>query len=369
MGSGRNTDETHMRAALGLAARGLGSVWPNPAVGCVLVARDRVVGRGWTQPGGRPHAETQALDRAGEKARGATAYVTLEPCSHHGQTPPCADALIDAGVARCVVAMTDSDDRVSGQGLARLRAAGIEVTEGVLETEARTLNAGFLLRIGACRPLVTLKTATTLDGRIALANGESKWITGPEARALTHRLRADHDAVMVGSGTALADDPDLTCRLPGVRQRPIVRIVLDGGLRLPPHGSMVRSAATAPVWIVTRSGHPGERLDALRSAGAEIIEISADADGHPQPQAALEALADRGLTRILLEGGGTVAGAFLMVGLIDRVAWFRAPKVIGEDGRAAIAALGLDRLAESPDFLRTSAHPVGVDWVEFYERR
>lgn len=364
----RPDDAIHMRAALGLAARGLGSVWPNPAVGCVLVRDGRVIGRGWTQPGGRPHAETEALRRAGGAARGATAYVTLEPCSHHGKTPPCADALIAAGIARCVVALTDSDPRVSGRGLDRLSAAGISVTHGVLSAEARALNEGFFLRVEAGRPLVTLKTATTLDGRIALANGDSQWITGPEARALTHRLRAGHDAVMVGSGTVLADDPDLTCRLAGVARRPMVRIVLDGGLRLPPHAGMVRSAKVSPVWVVTRTGHADERLEALRALGVEVIEVAADRAGHPAPQAALAALAERGITRVMLEGGGAVAGAFLSAGLIDRLAWFRAAKVIGGDGRAVIAGLGLERLADSPVFSRSAAHAVGQDWVEFYER-
>ncbi|MFQ3623345.1 MAG: bifunctional diaminohydroxyphosphoribosylaminopyrimidine deaminase/5-amino-6-(5-phosphoribosylamino)uracil reductase RibD, partial [Acetobacteraceae bacterium] len=225
-----------MRAALALARRGLGSVAPNPAVGCILVREGRVVGRGWTQPGGRPHAETEALRRAGAEARGATAYVTLEPCCHWGRTPPCTDALIAAGIARAVVALRDPDPRVNGEGLDRLRAAGIAVTEGVLAAEAAELNAGFLSRIRAGRPLVTLKLATTLDGRIAAASGESRWITGAAARRLAHGLRARNDAVMVGSGTALSDDPALTVRVPGLvppgHPGP-VRIVADGRLRLP----------------------------------------------------------------------------------------------------------------------------------------
>ncbi|MBX6375722.1 MAG: bifunctional diaminohydroxyphosphoribosylaminopyrimidine deaminase/5-amino-6-(5-phosphoribosylamino)uracil reductase RibD, partial [Acetobacteraceae bacterium] len=244
-----------MRAALALARRGLGNAWPNPAVGCVLVRDGRVVGRGWTQPGGRPHAETEALRRAGpEGARGATAYVTLEPCSHHGRTPPCCDALIAAGVARVVVALQDPDSRVNGRGIARLRAAGIAVETGLCEAEARAINAGFIRRIHLGLPLVTLKLATTLDGRIATATGESRWITGPEARREAHALRARHDAVLVGSGTVLADDPDLTCRLPGMAKTPVLRVVADSRLRTPPAARLVATARQVPTWIVTRPG-------------------------------------------------------------------------------------------------------------------
>ncbi|MCK5275514.1 MAG: bifunctional diaminohydroxyphosphoribosylaminopyrimidine deaminase/5-amino-6-(5-phosphoribosylamino)uracil reductase RibD, partial [Alphaproteobacteria bacterium] len=220
-----------MRAALALAGRGLGRVWPNPAVGCVLVDRDgRVTGRGWTQPGGRPHAETEALARAGGAAKGATAYVTLEPCVHHGQTPPCADALIEAGVARVIAATEDPDPRVKGGGLGRLRDAGIAVEAGLLREEAELLNAGYLMRQREGRPVVTLKLATTLDGRIATHAGESRWITGEAARARGHMMRARHDAIMVGIGTALADNPTLTCRLPGLEDRSPVRIVVDARL-------------------------------------------------------------------------------------------------------------------------------------------
>ena len=235
-----------MDAALHLARRGLGNAWPNPAVGCVLVREGRVVGRGWTQPGGRPHAETQALLQAGDAARGATAFVTLEPCSHHGRTPPCCDALIHAGVARVVVAMRDPDPRVDGRGLRRLRDAGIEVTEGMGEEAARAMQAGFLKRITEGLPLVTLKLASTLDGRIATAAGESRWITGPDARRQVHAMRARHDAVLVGSGTVLADDPDLTCRIPGMARAPTLRVVADARLRTPPGARLVRTARETP---------------------------------------------------------------------------------------------------------------------------
>jgi diaminohydroxyphosphoribosylaminopyrimidine deaminase / 5-amino-6-(5-phosphoribosylamino)uracil reductase len=227
-------DVEHMAAALSLAARNLGQVWPNPAVGCVVVdAAGRVVGRGFTQPGGRPHAETEALAMAGERARGGTAFVTLEPCAHHGKTPPCAEALIAAGIARCIAAIEDPDPRVSGRGLAMLRQAGIAVETGPLADQARTLNAGFLTRVTAGRPFVALKLATSLDGCIATRAGESRWITGEAARAFGHRLRATHDAIAVGSGTVLADDPELTCRLAGLEHRSPVRLVFDRRGRVP----------------------------------------------------------------------------------------------------------------------------------------
>lgn len=238
----------HMGAALALARRGLGRVWPNPAVGCVIVKDGHVVGRGFTQSGGRPHAEPVALAMAGDAAQGADVYVSLEPCSHFGKTPPCADTLITAGVARVIAAAVDPDPRVSGRGLARLRDAGVDVVEGVRRDEAEALNAGFFSRVRTGRPLVTLKCATTLDGRIALSNGESKWITGPEARRRGHLLRCDHDAILIGSGTALADDPALTCRLPGLEGCSPVRVVMDGSLRLPVTSALVRSARQgAPV--------------------------------------------------------------------------------------------------------------------------
>ncbi|HYF06649.1 MAG TPA: bifunctional diaminohydroxyphosphoribosylaminopyrimidine deaminase/5-amino-6-(5-phosphoribosylamino)uracil reductase RibD, partial [Acetobacteraceae bacterium] len=266
-------DIAPMRAALALARRGLGNAWPNPAVGCVILRGGQVVGRGWTQPGGRPHAETEALARAGEAARGATAYVTLEPCSHWGRTPPCCDALIRAGVARVCVAMGDPDPRVDGRGLARLREAGIEVVTGVLEAEARALNAGFARRITRGLPVVTLKLASTLDGRIATAAGESRWITGAAARREVHALRARHDAILVGSGTVLADDPDLTCRIPGMERVPMLRAVADARLRTPVTARLVTTARAAPSVIVTRPGHRPDALAPYIAAGVEVVTV------------------------------------------------------------------------------------------------
>ena len=361
-----------MRAALGLARRGLGSVWPNPAVGCVIVSPDgagtgRVVGRGWTQPGGRPHAETEALTRAGAAARGATAYVTLEPCSHHGQTPPCADALVAAGIRRAVIALEDPDPRVSGRGLARLRDGGVEVRVGVGADEAAEINAGFFLAVRDKRPLITLKMATTLDGRIATASGESRWITGESARDLAHTLRANHDAVMIGIGTAVADDPALTCRLPGMEQRQPVRIVIDTRLRLPLTSQLVATARRQPTWIITTGADP-IRSRAFAEAGCEMIEAPTDVAGLPELTWIVAELARRKLTRVLVEGGSRLAAAVLRADLADRVVWFHAPSVIGSDGMPAAAAFGITDLKSSPRFARLDVTTIGDDIVETYRR-
>jgi diaminohydroxyphosphoribosylaminopyrimidine deaminase/5-amino-6-(5-phosphoribosylamino)uracil reductase len=354
-------DLANMRAALALARRELGRVWPNPAVGCVLVGDGHVVGRGWTQPGGRPHAETEALRRAGALAKGAIAYVTLEPCAHHGVTGPCSDTLIEAGVGRVVVAAEDPDPRVSGRGLARLREAGLEVTTGVCREEATEINLGFFLRVTQRRPMITLKLASSLDGRIAAAEGDSKWITGDRARAWAHRLRATHDAVLVGSGTALADDPALTCRLPGMEDRSPVRIVADTRLRLPISAEVVRTGHEVATWVVTRLGNDEGRRRALLASGVQVIEVAPDANGRPDACAMAQVLAERGLTRVLLEGGGALAAAFLTAGLVDRVAWFYAPKLIGGDGLPAIGALGLQRVAHAPSFRLRARRALGDD--------
>jgi diaminohydroxyphosphoribosylaminopyrimidine deaminase/5-amino-6-(5-phosphoribosylamino)uracil reductase len=358
-----------MRAALALARRGLGTTWPNPAVGCVITdSAGRVAGRGWTQPGGRPHAETEALQRAGERAAGGTAYVTLEPCSHHGQTPPCADALIQAKLRRVVVACTDPDPRVSGNGIRMLERAGLPVTVGVCEAQARELNAGFFNRILHKRPLVTLKFATTLDGRIATHRGESRWITGPHARQLGHLLRADHDGIMVGVGTAATDNPELTCRLPGLDHRSPVRIVLDGRLRLPLTVKLVSDAKRVPTWLIALPGADGGRRQAYADCGVEIIEVDTDDAGHPSLADALAALAERGLTRVLVEGGSRITAALLRVGLVDRIVWFRAPSLIGGDGIPATQAFGVDHIADLSRFTRVGVFEAGDDLVEMYHR-
>jgi diaminohydroxyphosphoribosylaminopyrimidine deaminase / 5-amino-6-(5-phosphoribosylamino)uracil reductase len=350
-----------MRAALALARRGLGTVWPNPAVGCVIVNRGHVVGRGWTQPGGRPHGETEALVRAGEAVRGATAYVSLEPCCHWGRTPPCTDALVAAGVRRVVIALEDPDPRVAGEGARRLRAAGLDVEIGLCAAEAAEINAGFFRRVRDGRPLVTLKLATSLDGRIATASGESQWISGPAARERAHSLRAVHDAIIVGTGTVLADNPQLTCRLPGLVHRSPVRVVVDRHLRIPLATRLISEAGTVPTWVLTLPSADSDRREAFRSAGARLIDIDPGPDGSGSLAAALAALGERGITRLLVEGGGLLAAAFLRARLVDRVVWVHAPVLIGGDAIPAVAPLGLDALRDAPRLERLATETVGDD--------
>ncbi len=356
-----------MQAALSLARRGNGQTWPNPAVGCVIVRDGRVVGRATTAPGGRPHAEPQALAMAGAQARGATVYVTLEPCCFHGRTPPCTDALIAAGVARVVVGVRDPDLRVNGAGLARLRAAGIAVEEGVLEEEAEDVVAGFFSRVRRGRPLVTLKLASTLDGRIATRTGESQWITGEPARRMAHALRGQHDAILVGVGTVMADNPDLTCRIPGFKPTPMVRVVADSHLRMNLTARLVASAATTPTWVLTRQNGDAHLVAALESAGVAVIRV-ADSPAGIDLGGALAALAERGITRLLAEGGAQIAAALLRADLVDRLAWFHAPSVMGGDGWPAAQAFGSEHLAQIPRFVRRDMRAVGADLFSTYVR-
>ena len=353
-----------MALALRLAQRGLGRVWPNPAVGCVIVdAAGHIVGRGWTQEGGRPHGETQALARAGGLARGASAYVSLEPCAHHGQTGPCAQALIDAGVSRVVSAVEDPDPCVSGKGHAMLVAAGLEVRTGVLQAQAKTLNEGFFSRLQIGRPMVTLKLATTLDGKIALPSGKSQWITGEVARAHVHLVRSQHDAVMVGIGSALADDPELSCRMPGVNHSRLARIVVDSKARLPAASKMVRSADKQPVWLLSAAAKAAE---ALATLNVKVLPVPAGADG-VDLQAALQALGHQGLTRVLVEGGAGLASSLLKSGLVDRLLWYRAPTLMGE-GLSAVASLGPSGLGDLPRFDHEETIRLGEDVLETYRR-
>jgi diaminohydroxyphosphoribosylaminopyrimidine deaminase/5-amino-6-(5-phosphoribosylamino)uracil reductase len=361
-------DSAWMDAALGLASRGLGRVWPNPAVACLIVQHGVLVGRGWTQPGGRPHAETEALRRAGPLARGATAFVTLEPCAHQGSTPPCADALIAAGVSRVVVAVEDPDPRVAGRGFQRLRDAGIALTIGVGERKARDVNRGFFLAVHERRPWVTLKLATSLDGRIATATGDSRWITGPTARAEGHRLRGCHDAVLTGIGTVLTDDPALTCRLPGMANRSPVRVIADTRLRTPREAAIARTARAVPTWLLTRPGSNPTARDSLRAQGVDFIDTAVDRDERLDPHGMLAALAARGITRLLIESGGALAGAFLAADRIDQIVWFRAPIVLGSDGLPAIALRGIERVVAAKKFCRTDIRRAAEDLVETFQR-
>jgi diaminohydroxyphosphoribosylaminopyrimidine deaminase/5-amino-6-(5-phosphoribosylamino)uracil reductase len=360
-----------MRAALALARRSLGRTWPNPAVGCVIVRDGHVIARGRTRDGGRPHAEADAIAeaaRAGLSLKGATAYVTLEPCSHHGRTPPCADALVDAGVARVVSALEDPDPRVMGQGHARLKAAGIAVEVGEGAAEAAEINAGFLLRVREARPLFHLKMAGSLDGRIATASGESKWITGDAARRDGHRLRAFHDAILVGAATAAADDPDLTCRLPGLAARSPVRIVLDSQARLSPGSKLATSARVTATWLVCTRVAPADRREALSALGVEIVEVDEGGDGRIDVLAAARALGERGLTRVLVEGGGQVAASFLKAGLVDGISSYRSGLVLGGDSRSAVGGLEYARLGSAPRFRLVSARGLQGDTLETWRR-
>jgi diaminohydroxyphosphoribosylaminopyrimidine deaminase/5-amino-6-(5-phosphoribosylamino)uracil reductase len=364
------TDTDYMMMALTLAERGLGQVAPNPSVGCVIVRDGIIVGRGFTQPGGRPHAETVALAQAGEKARGATVYVSLEPCAHHGKTGPCAEALIAAGVARVVAAVSDPDPRVAGRGFAMLEKAGIEVVEGVCMARAVHLNQGFLLKVTEERPMVTLKIASSVDGRTASKSGHSQWITGAAARERGHLLRATHDAIMVGSATAIVDDPMLTCRLPGLEARSPIRIVADGRLRLPLTSKLVRDAGKVPVWLLTFPDSEPDRRKAFVDCGVELIDVPpAASTGLMDMKVAMRLLAARGLTRVLVEGGARLASSLVQAHLVDRVEWFRSSTIMGGDGYPAIAALGVERVDQAPRLSLTHRLDLGSDTLSSYVMR
>jgi diaminohydroxyphosphoribosylaminopyrimidine deaminase/5-amino-6-(5-phosphoribosylamino)uracil reductase len=294
--------------------------------------------------------------------------VTLEPCCHWGQTPPCTDALIAAGVARVVIAARDPDPRVDSQGIARLQAAGIAVTEGLLAEEARDTLAGFIARVTLGRPMVTLKLASTLDGRIATHGGESQWITGAAARRMAHALRGRHDAVMVGVGTVLADNPELTCRIPGFRTTPVVRVVADSHLRTSLSSRLARTASEAPTWMLIRDGTDPARHEAFASLGCSVIAVPGAAAGIDLP-VAMQALAKAGITRLLVEGGGQIAAAMLRADLVDRIAWFHAPAVMGGDGWPSVQAFGIETLAAMPRFIPRHSTPLGDDRLTEFVRR
>ena len=361
-----DVDLRFMRLAIALGRRGLGQVWPNPAVGCVIVQGETIVGRGTTGAGGRPHAEAVALARAGAAARGATAYVSLEPCAHHGRTPPCAAALVNAGVARVVTPLTDPDPRVAGRGHAMLRRAGVTVTEGVAADAARAAHAGFLMRLGAGRPMVTLKLALTLDGRIATSAGTSRWITGPEARRRVHLMRAHHDAVLIGAGTARSDDPDLRVRELGIGRQP-VRIVADSRLGLTPDSRLGRTLELAPVWLLHGPRAWRATRNAWVQAGAETIACATDALGRLDIADALGRLGARGLTRVFCEGGGGLAASLLQAGAVDELVVFSAGHAFGADGTAGLAAMGVTAIGPRP-FDLVEAMPCGADLMHRWRR-
>jgi diaminohydroxyphosphoribosylaminopyrimidine deaminase / 5-amino-6-(5-phosphoribosylamino)uracil reductase len=432
-------DQRFMSLALALGRRGLGNTWPNPAVGAVVVRHDGepvIVGRGWTQPGGRPHAETEALRRAGSAARGATLYATLEPCSHHGKTPPCTDAIIAAGITRVVSAIEDPN-ALAGRGHALLRRSGIAVDVGVCAAEARRAHAGHIRSVCDRRPHVFLKLAVSADGKVALAGRKPVPITGEAARARVHLMRAMNDAILIGIGTALADDPQLTCRLPGMASRSPVRVVLDAGLRLPVASALVRSARETPVWVITGESAPAEAETALAARGVEVFRLpasfspppsksaAADFDHYikggetrvnavsagegsgvgvgelrhiisapwpappprpsptrgegeespalrtyrgPDMSAALRILSERGITRLMVEGGPTVAAALLAADLVDEAVLLRGPNPIGPDGIDALEGMPLTALTASPRLGSRGTETVGADTVESFER-
>jgi diaminohydroxyphosphoribosylaminopyrimidine deaminase / 5-amino-6-(5-phosphoribosylamino)uracil reductase len=359
-------DRRFMALALALGRRGLGRTWLNPAVGAVLVKDATIVGRGWTQPGGRPHAEVEALRHAGEAARGATLYVTLEPCSHHGKSPPCVDAVIAAGVARVVSALEDPNPQVSGAGHARLRAAGIAVEVGLGAEQALRDHAGHIRRMRDGRPHVVLKLAVSADGKVAAAGGRPLPITGEAARERVHLLRAQSDAIVIGIGTALADNPRLTCRLPGMAKNSPVRVVLDSALRLPLSSALVESAGQPPVWVIAAADAPRASDDALRARGVEVLR-SKEGGAPLNLSSVLKLLAERGITRLLIEGGPTLASALLAADLVDEAHFFAAPIMVGPDGMDALDATG--RAALARHLMQMGSETVGVDRLDSYQRR
>jgi diaminohydroxyphosphoribosylaminopyrimidine deaminase/5-amino-6-(5-phosphoribosylamino)uracil reductase len=362
-------DLRYMQLALALGRRGQGRTWPNPAVGAIVVRDGVIVGRGWTQPGGRPHAEPEALRRAGAAARGATLYVTLEPCSHFGKSPPCADAIVAAGIARVVSAIADPNPEVGGQGHARLRAAGIAVEVGLCGEEAARDHAGHFLRVREQRPFVILKLAVSVDDRIAAAGRRPVAITGEAARTRVHLLRAQSDAVLIGIGTALADDPLLTCRLPGMAARSPVRVVLDRALRIPGASRLVHSARQTPLWLMASETAEAAAAARLGAAGARVFHLPAD-DDRPglDPAAVLHALSAAGITRLMVEGGARVASSFLSAALVDEVWLLRGPQAIGTDGVAALDAQPLSVITRSPRWRERATEALDQDTLTIYER-
>lgn len=360
-----DADADFMGAALSLARRGLGNTFPNPSVGCLVVKDGLVIARGWTQPGGRPHAEAMALATAGEAARGSTAYVTLEPCAHHGETPPCANALVKAGVKRVVVAITDPDPRVAGKGIEILKNAGIEVVQDVRLEDAWRANLGFFLSRTENRPLFTLKLATDKGGHIPGpdAVGEDKWITSPQARARAQLLRALHDAVLFGIGTVLSDDPAYTCRLAGLEGQSPVRVLLDSNLRLPKTSKLLQNLDVSPLWVIC--GADAQGTEALESLGVTVIRAPHTPSARPDPLWVAQSLAERGLTRVLIEAGPQVATAFLDANLVDEVAWFRAERTLGVKSVPAFSK----NTPELLDFRREAVLNAGPDLLELYTRK
>lgn len=363
----KEADRRFMQLALALGRRGLGRTWPNPAVGAVVVKDGLIVGRGWTQPGGRPHAEPEALKRAGQSSRGATLYVTLEPCSHVGKSPPCTDAIIASGIARVVAAIGDPNPEVAGQGFAKLRAAGIAVDIGLEATQAARDHAGHLRRVRDGRPHVILKLAVSADDKIGGPGRKPVAITGEAARTRVHLLRAQCDAILVGIGTVLADDPLLTCRLPGMAARSPVRVILDRSLRISLASRLVQSARETQLWVMTSETAEAAAAAGLGAAGAQVIRV-AGTTPDIDLKAVLHLLAERGITRLMVEGGSRVAAAFVAAGLVDEAWLLRGPEAIGNDSVNALGALPLSALTQSPNLRVRVSETLGEDTLTIYER-
>lgn len=358
-----------MAQAVRLAVRGLGLAWPNPSVGAVVVMPSgEIAGRGWTAPGGRPHAEAIALEHAGAKAEGSTVYVTLEPCAHESvRGMACTDALLAARPKRVVVGLRDPDPRAAGAGIDRLRAAGIEVTEGVLAEEVARVTQGHLMRVAEGRPTVTLKLAVGADGLMPEGQGAPVWITGDDARAHAHLLRSRHDVILVGRGTVMTDNPALTCRLPGMWCRSPIRVVLDCRLRTPPDATLFEDIMV-PVWLLCAAGLEHPNADLLQDRGAEIVPVAVDDHGRIDVQDALETLSHRGITSVLVEGGPTVARAFLDADLVDEAVVYQGGQPAGSDGLTPFAGDGLDRLTTSGDFVLSATRSFGPDRMTLWRR-
>jgi diaminohydroxyphosphoribosylaminopyrimidine deaminase/5-amino-6-(5-phosphoribosylamino)uracil reductase len=356
-----------MALALTLGRRGLGNAWPNPAVGAVVVKDGVVVGRGWTQPGGRPHAEVEALGRAGDAARAATLYATLEPCSHHGKTPPCVDAIMAAGISRVVSALEDPNPKIAGQGHARLTSHGVAVTAGVCAEEARRAHAGHIRRVRNGRPHVTLKLAVSADGKAGLAGRKPAAITGEAARERVQLMRSMNDAVVTGIGTVLADDPQLNVRLPGMQQRSPVRVILDSALRLPMASKLATTATRTLDWIfideAAKPVHEGE----LVASGVELLRVPGE-KGRLDPLAVLRALAGRGITRVMVEAGPILSAAFLNADLVDEAALFHSPNPLGPDAIDALEGMPLTALTQSPKLRLVGSEQIGADRLDMFER-
>jgi diaminohydroxyphosphoribosylaminopyrimidine deaminase/5-amino-6-(5-phosphoribosylamino)uracil reductase len=364
----KEADRRYMQLALTLGRRGLGRTWPNPAVGAVVVKDGVIVGRGWTQPGGRPHAEPEALRRAGEAARGATLYVTLEPCSHFGKSPPCADAIIAAGISRVVAAIEDPNPEVAGKGHAKLRAAGIAVDVGLFAEEAAHDHAGHFRRVRDKRPHVILKLAVSADDKIGAAGSKPVAITGEAAGRRVHLLRAQSDAILVGIGTVLADDPMLTCRLPGMAARSPVRTVLDRALRIPGSSRLVHSARETPLWVVASELAEAPAAAKLGAAGTLVIRFAPTSAPGLDLAAVLHALSEKGITRLMVEGGSRMASSFVAADLVDEVWLLRGPEAIGAGGIAALDALPLSEITQSPRLKLRASETLGNDTLTIYER-